>query len=80
MELVIDSLITGDESMKERKDKFVIEGFSQQEGANLDETLTLVVRGFSQEEGIELNALMHAPPVLDSNINEFVRMLGLPFF
>ena len=80
MELVIDSLNTGDESMKQRQDKFVIEVFSQQEGSNLDETLTLVVRGFSKEEGVDLNGLMHAPPVLDFNINEFVCMLGLPFF
>ena len=63
MELVIESLITGDESMKERQDKVGIEGFSQQEGANLDETLTPVFRGFSQEEGVELNELMHAPPL-----------------
>ena len=80
MELVIDSLITGDESMKERKEKFVIEGFSQQEGANLDDTLTPLVTGFSLEEGVDLNGLMHAPPVFYFNINEFVRMLGLPFF
>ena len=80
MELVIDSLITDDESMKERQDKVGIEGFSQQEGPNLDETLNLVVRGFSQEEGVDLNGLMHAPPILDFNINEVVRMLGLPFF
>ena len=63
MELVIDSLITSDKSMKERQNKVVIKGLSQQEGANLDETLTPVVRGFSKEEGVELNELMHAPPL-----------------
>ena len=46
MELVIESLITGDKSMKERQDKVVIEGFSQQE-ADLDETLTSIVGVFS---------------------------------
>jgi hypothetical protein len=43
---------------------------------NLDETLTPIVKGFSQEEEVALNALMHAPPVLDLSINEIVLMLG----
>ena len=37
---------------------------------DLDETLTPVIKGFYQEEGLSLDALMHAPPVLDFNINE----------
>ena len=63
VELVTDSLITVDGSMEACQDKVVIEGFSQQEGVNLDETLTLVVIGFFKEEGVDLNGLMHAPPL-----------------
>lgn len=42
-----DSLTPADGSMEECQDKVVTEGFSQQDGAELDETLTLVVAGFS---------------------------------
>jgi hypothetical protein len=77
---VIDSLIAVDGSMEEYQDKVVTEGFSQQEVADLDETLTPVVGGFSQEEGVSLDGLMHAPPVLDFSINEIVLMLGFSEF
>ena len=36
---------------------------------------TSIVEGFSQEEGVVMDGLMHAPPVLDFNINRFVLML-----
>jgi hypothetical protein len=41
---MIDSLITVDGSMEEYQDKVVTKGFSQQEGVDLDETLTPVVQ------------------------------------
>ena len=37
---------------------------------------TSILEGFSQEEEVVLDGLMHAPRVLDFNINEFVLMLG----
>jgi hypothetical protein len=43
LESVIDSLIAVDGSMEEYKEKVVTEGFSQQEVADLDETLAPVV-------------------------------------
>jgi hypothetical protein len=70
---MIDSLITANGSMEECQDKVVTKGFAQQEGADLDETLTPVVRGFSQEEGVVLDGLIL---VLDFSINEFVLILG----
>jgi len=80
VELVTDSLITVDGSMEACQDKVVIEGFSKQEGADLDETLTLVVKGFSYKKGVALDGLILAPPILDLSINEFVFMLGLSEF
>jgi hypothetical protein len=41
--------------LEEYEDKVVIEGFSQQEVADLDETLTTVVKGISQEGGVALD-------------------------
>ena len=58
------------------------EGFLQcWEGCNkrivdLDETLTPIIKGFYQEEGIALYPPMHAPRVLDFNINEIGLILG----
>ena len=43
---------------------------------DLDETLTPIIKGFYQEKGLTLDALMHAPPVLDFNINEIGLILG----
>jgi hypothetical protein len=54
----------------------IIEGFSQQEVADLDETLSPVVKGFSKEKEVPLYEMMHAPLVLDFNITEIVLMLG----
>lgn len=80
MELLIDSLITANGSMEEYQDKVVIEGFSRQEEADPDVTLTPVAKGFSQDEGVALDGLMHAPTVLDFSINKSVLMLDFSKF
>jgi len=58
-ETVIDSLIAADGSIEEYQDKVVIEEFSQQEVADLDETHTPIVGGFSQEEGVSLDGYLN---------------------
>jgi hypothetical protein len=54
MESVIHSMHASSRSIEEYQDRFIAEGFSQKDGVDLAETLTLITKGLSQREGIDL--------------------------
>ena len=58
-------------SIEKYQDSVVTKELTPQD---LDETPTLVIEVFSQR--VSLYGLMHAPPILEFNIHEFVLMLG----